>query len=94
MRGLYLLSQSGEPYPVNLGNPREMTILEFAQAICRVTGFESDIRFDPCRRTTRSGGSPTSQSAATAWMATEVRLEDGLVWTLEYFRATIGVATA
>ena len=33
VRGLYLLSKSDERYPVNLGNPREMTILEFAEAI-------------------------------------------------------------
>src|SRR4051794_1671799 len=95
VRGLYLLSQSGEPYPVNLGNPREMTILEFAQAIRRVTGFESDIRFEPLPQDDPKRRQPdiTKARQLLGWQP-EVRLEDGLGWTLEYFRATIGVATA
>ena len=36
--GLYRLTQSDERYPVNLGNPQEMTILEFAEHIRRLTG--------------------------------------------------------
>ena len=36
--GLYRLMLSDERYPVNLGNPREMTILEFAEHIRAVTG--------------------------------------------------------
>jgi len=95
VRGLYLLSQSGEPYPVNLGNPREMTILEFAQAIRRVTGFESEIRFEPLPQDDPKRRQPdiTKARQLLGWQP-EVRLEDGLVCTLEYFRATIGVATA
>jgi dTDP-glucose 4,6-dehydratase len=38
---------SGERYPVNLGNPTEMTILEFAQHIRRMTGTASAIVFEP-----------------------------------------------
>ena len=95
VRGLYLLSESGEPYPVNLGNPREMTILEFAQAIRRVTGFESEIRFEPLPQDDPKRRQPdiTKARQLLGWQP-EVRLEDGLVWTLEYFRAAIGVATA
>src|ERR1039457_5750344 len=43
--GLYRLMQSDERYPVNLGNPREMTILEFADEIRRMTGSRSEIVF-------------------------------------------------
>ena len=39
--GLYRLMHSDERYPVNLGNPREMTILEFAEHIRRMTGTKS-----------------------------------------------------
>src|SRR5437899_6237407 len=45
--GLYRLMQSDERYPVNLGNPREMTILEFAQHIREMTGAKSEIVFEP-----------------------------------------------
>src|SRR5216110_2870380 len=41
--GLYRLMQSAERYPVNLGNPHEMTILEFAEHIRRLTGSQSAI---------------------------------------------------
>src|ERR1035437_10160078 len=40
--GLYRLLLSNEALPVNLGNPREMTILEFANAIRRMTGSQSE----------------------------------------------------
>ena len=45
--GLYRLMLSDERYPVNLGNPREMTILEFAEHIRRMTGTKSEIVFQP-----------------------------------------------
>ncbi len=38
--GLYRLMLSDERYPVNLGNPREMTILEFAEHIRQMTGTQ------------------------------------------------------
>lgn len=45
--GLIRLSLSGEPYPVNLGNPHEMTVLEFAEAVRAATGSQSPIEFKP-----------------------------------------------
>ena len=54
--GLIRLSLSDEPYPVNLGNPHEMTVLEFAEAVRAATGSSSTIEFrelptdDPRRR--------------------------------------------
>ena len=46
VRGLYLLAASDEHLPVNLGNPREFTILELAEAVVRVTGSSSEIVFE------------------------------------------------
>ena len=47
IRGLVLLAESGEHLPVNLGNPdHEMTILELAETIVRVTGSSSQIVFE------------------------------------------------
>jgi dTDP-glucose 4,6-dehydratase len=46
VRGLHLLAESGEHLPVNLGNPREFTILELAQTVIRVTSSKSEIVFE------------------------------------------------
>jgi dTDP-glucose 4,6-dehydratase len=46
IRGLYLLAASGEHLPVNLGNPREFTILELAETVLRVTESRSEIVFE------------------------------------------------
>ena len=46
VRGLYLLAASDEHLPVNLGNPREFTILELAETVVRVTGSSSEIVFE------------------------------------------------
>jgi dTDP-glucose 4,6-dehydratase len=43
IRGLYLLAESGEHEPMNLGNPGEFTILELAEAVVRVAGSKSTI---------------------------------------------------
>jgi dTDP-glucose 4,6-dehydratase len=43
IRGLYLLVESGEHEPMNLGNPGEFTILELAETILRVSGSKSKI---------------------------------------------------
>jgi dTDP-glucose 4,6-dehydratase len=43
IKGLYLLAMSEEHLPINLGNPREFTILELAETVIRVTGSQSEI---------------------------------------------------
>jgi dTDP-glucose 4,6-dehydratase len=46
VRGLMLLAQSGEHLPVNIGNPRELTLLELAEAVIKETGSSSKIVFE------------------------------------------------
>jgi dTDP-glucose 4,6-dehydratase len=46
IRGLYLLAVSGEHLPINLGNPREFTILELAETVLRVAESQSEIVFE------------------------------------------------
>src|ERR1700754_877088 len=46
IQGLVLLARSGEHLPVNIGNPREMTLLEIAQAVPDATGSKSEIVFE------------------------------------------------
>ncbi|MGD0712614.1 MAG: UDP-glucuronic acid decarboxylase family protein [Gaiellaceae bacterium] len=46
IRGLVLLARSGEHLPVNIGNPQELSLLELAEAVIRVTGSKSEIVFE------------------------------------------------
>ena len=46
IRGLHLLAESGEHLPVNLGNPKEFSILELAQTVIRVTSSNSEIVYE------------------------------------------------
>jgi dTDP-glucose 4,6-dehydratase len=46
IRGLYLLATSDEHLPVNIGNPREMSLLELAETVVRVSGSKSEIVFE------------------------------------------------
>jgi dTDP-glucose 4,6-dehydratase len=47
IRGLYLLMESDEHLPINIGNPdHEVTMLELAQTVIRLTGSSSEIVFE------------------------------------------------
>jgi dTDP-glucose 4,6-dehydratase len=46
VNGLSLLAASGEHLPMNLGNPQEMTLLELAETVVRVSGSSSEIVFE------------------------------------------------
>jgi dTDP-glucose 4,6-dehydratase len=89
--GLYRLMQSDERYPVNLGNPREMTILEFADAIRRLTGSKSDTVHEPLPQDDPRQRKPDIAKARRilGWEP-RVSLEDGLRQTIDYFRQTQG----
>ncbi len=47
IEGIYRLMLRGTSEPVNIGNPHELTVLEFAREILRLTGSRSRIRFEP-----------------------------------------------
>jgi len=85
--GLYRLMLSEERYPVNLGNPREMTILEFAEQIRRLTGTRSQIVFQPLPEDDPQQRRPDIGKAEKllGWRPV-VTLEEGLKPTVEYFR--------
>ncbi len=84
--GLFRLMQSEERYPVNLGNPREMTILEFAEAIQRLTGSKSRLDHQPLPEDDPKQRQPDIAKAKRllGWEP-KVSLEDGLALTIEYF---------
>jgi dTDP-glucose 4,6-dehydratase len=86
--GLYRLMLSEERYPVNLGNPREMTILEFARHIVRMTGAASEIVFEPLPQDDPQQRQPDiSKARAQLGWEPKVDLDEGLAATVEYFRA-------
>jgi dTDP-glucose 4,6-dehydratase len=85
IRGLYLLAQSKEHLPVNLGNPREMTLLELAENVLRVTGARSEIVFEALPVDDPQVRQPdiTRAKQILGWEP-EVELEDGLRRTIEW----------
>lgn len=93
--GLFRLMQSNERYPVNLGNPREMKISEFADQILRLTGATSAVEFRPLPEDDPKQRRPDITKAKTllGWEP-RVPLEEGLQRTVEYFRAVIKTGSA
>ena len=87
VEGLCRLMLSEERYPVNLGNPREMTILEFAQSIRKLTGARSPIEFLPLPEDDPKRRQPdiTKARQLLGWEP-QVPLEAGLGETIAYFR--------
>jgi dTDP-glucose 4,6-dehydratase len=64
IEGIWRLLNSDHAEPVNIGNPSEMTVLEFAREIIRLTGSSLEIVFTPLPvRTTPRCASPTSAGA-------------------------------
>ena len=79
IRGLHLLAESGEHLPVNLGNPREFSILELAQTVIRVTSSNSDIVFEALPIDDPQVRQPdiTRAKQVLGWEP-EIELEEGL----------------
>jgi nucleoside-diphosphate-sugar epimerase len=73
---------------VNLGNPQEMSILEFAERIRRLTRSKSRIIHEPLPQDDPKQRKPDIAKARRilSWEP-RVSLEDGLRQTIEYFRA-------
>src|SRR6188508_1185671 len=91
VRGISLLATSEEHLPVNLGNPREFTILELAETVIRVAESSSEIVFEALPVDDPQIRQPdiTRAKQLLGWEP-EVELEDGLrkmLPTLEQVRA-------
>lgn len=85
--GIYRLSQSEFHEPVNIGNPREMTIEEFGRHIIRITGTQSAIEFRPLPVDDPKVRQPDIGRArqVLGWEP-KVDFEVGIRETIEYFR--------
>jgi len=89
--GIIRLMLSDTNDPVNIGNPHEMTIKEIAETIIRMTGSRSTIVYRPLPTDDPKQRRPDITRARTIldWEP-KVQLEEGLVKTIEYFRAKVG----
>ncbi len=87
VEGLCRLMFSDERYPVNLGNPSEITILEFARSVQRAAGGECRIAFEPLPEDDPKKRRPdiTKARRLLGWEPC-VGLDEGLRMTIEYFR--------
>ena len=92
--GLYRLLMSDEVMPVNLGNPHEMTILDFAHLVIGLAGSSSEIAF-VVPEDERTQDDPQTRQPDIARARTvlgwepRIDLEDGLAETIAWFRKRI-----
>jgi len=95
VEGIWRLLQSGIPDPINIGNPDEMTVLEFARTLLELTGSHSEVVFrelpidDPKIRQPDI----TAARRELGWEP-RVPLAEGLAATLRYFEDRLAAAEA
>jgi len=88
--GIQKLLQADHHLPVNIGNPREMTVLEFAQKVIELTASTSAIVYKPLPEDDPQVRQPDISKAKKilGWQP-KVALEEGLAKTIDYFRAKL-----
>jgi dTDP-glucose 4,6-dehydratase len=90
IEGIYRLMLSDYGLPVNIGNPSELTVLEFAREIIRATGSRSKIAFKPLPQDDPKQRRPdiTKARKLLKWEP-KVRLSEGLKSTISFFRQKV-----
>jgi len=85
--GIYRLSQSDFHEPVNIGNPEEMTVRQFAEAIIRLTGTSGRVEFRPLPVDDPRVRQPdiTRARSVLGWEP-RVKFDEGMEKTINYFR--------
>jgi len=88
--GIYRLMLSNEVLPVNIGNPDEITIQQFAEEVLKLTGSKSTIAYHPLPEDDPKVRQPdiTKAKALLGWEPKVSRTE-GIKRTLEYFKKII-----
>jgi dTDP-glucose 4,6-dehydratase len=90
IEGIYRLMMGSYALPVNIGNPTEMTVLEFAREIIRATGSRSRIVFKPLPQDDPKQRRPDiTQARKRLDWEPKVPLADGLAKTIEFFRGKV-----
>lgn len=90
VEGIYRLLLSDYHMPVNVGNPSEITIREFAEEICRLTGVELKVDYQPLPKDDPQKRQPdiTLAKQVLGWDP-QVDRAEGLKRTLEFFKEKI-----
>lgn len=93
VRGILALAYSGEPGPVNIGNPSERTVLEIAQDVVAATGSRSAIRFveRPVDDPTVRRPDTTRARELLGWEPL-VEWQEGLSRTVAWFRQELATS--
>ena len=90
IEGIYRLMMSDYDLPMNIGNPTELTMLQFADQIIRATGSKSKVVHKPLPQDDPKQRKPdiTKAKKILKWEP-KVALAEGLTKTIEYFRTKI-----
>jgi dTDP-glucose 4,6-dehydratase len=93
IEGIFRLMKSDEHEPVNIGNPQEITILEFAERVRALAGAEAPIVFRPLPQDDPKRRCPDiSKARRILQWEPKVGLEEGLRLTFEFFRQLVAKA--
>jgi len=85
--GILLLLEKGGAEPVNLGNDREVSILDFAKVVIKLTGSSSKLRHEPLPVDDPKVRQPDiSRARSLLDWEPKIPLEEGLSRTIEYFK--------
>lgn len=78
------------PYPINIGNPGEFTMLELAEKIIQLTGSKSNIVYEPLPEDDPKQRKPNIHRASIVldW-SPKINLEQGLIKTIDYFKNSL-----
>lgn len=87
IEGIFRLAMSDFHEPVNIGNPREMTIKQFGEEIIRITGSKSQMEYRPLPVDDPKVRQPDiSRAKKVLGWEPKVSFEEGIKKTIEYFR--------
>lgn len=92
IEGIWRLQETSSHEPVNIGNPREMNILEFATVVNELTNNDAGIVF---RENSRMAGDPQTRQPDITRARTlldwepRVSLREGLAMTIDFFRNVV-----
>jgi dTDP-glucose 4,6-dehydratase len=88
VRGILAMLSSNEPGPINLGNPEEFSVADFAQLVLKITGSPSAIEYLPLPADDPGRRRPviTRAEQLLGWKP-EIPVEDGVRRTVEWFRS-------
>lgn len=90
VEGIWRLMQSDEHLPVNIGNPQEITIQEFAERIKALIGNPVPIVYEPLPQDDPKQRRPDiSKARKLLGWEPKVGLKEGLETTLAYFRGVL-----